>query len=463
MSKEQYWGEGLFTQPEIDQLMNENRMPAIYLRRQWPVGEALEVSSYLGGLPTLPDNIVWPINPQSGAPLHFLAQIECSEMPRMTEGPNLPESGRLFFFADIGLDLNWAEEKSSPEVTRVIFAPGNLAAIPECRAPEDMPDINHQLCQTGGNYARTGQRFYPKWPVEPAIIDTYAQSENPFDKISNRDYAVQSRALTTGQMQELLPEIPRQAWIYEQLYPSTVEADPQTGERRAVSSLRVEFGGKAFPFCALVAKVVMKSSLRLSYKCRSDAVFSIGFFDSKERHITLTDDEILRRKKTKADLDKLRRFEAGLSKVFKAFCEQDDLSPLTPGATVSLVDWINAALRAGENLERIVKEAVHEALCGGAMKAVTNRSLHGKLPACLYDMFLDRIAPSPRHAKHMIFGAKSVDPNPTAGQGIRLLQLDSDYGLGFMFCDCGIIDYWISEEDLQAQRFDRAYGATAGG
>ena len=34
---------------------------------------------------------------------------------------------------------------------------------------------------------------------------------------------------------------------------------------------------------------------------------------------------------------------------------------------------------------------------------------------------------------------------------------------GFMFCDAGIMDFWISVEDLKAQRLDRVYGATAGG
>ena len=44
-----------------------------------------------------------------------------------------------------------------------------------------------------------------------------------------------------------------------------------------------------------------------------------------------------------------------------------------------------------------------------------------------------------------------------------LLLLCSDYGLDFMFCEVGVAEFWISEEDLAARRFEKAWANTAGG
>ena len=72
-------------------------------------------------------------------------------------------------------------------------------------------------------------------------------------------------------------------------------------------------------------------------------------------------------------------------------------------------------------------------------------------------------AGSGRVPAHMIGGPKWETPNPTSGEGAKLLQLDSDRRNGFMFCDAGIVDFWIDPQDLADRRFDRAWGATAGG
>ncbi|MEJ6398578.1 YwqG family protein [Yoonia sp. 208BN28-4] len=58
---------------------------------------------------------------------------------------------------------------------------------------------------------------------------------------------------------------------------------------------------------------------------------------------------------------------------------------------------------------------------------------------------------------NMIGGPKLDIPNPTMGQGIKLLQLDSTAGLGLQFGDMGVMEFWIAEEDLRMGRFDRAF------
>ena len=64
--------------------------------------------------------------------------------------------------------------------------------------------------------------------------------------------------------------------------------------------------------------------------------------------------------------------------------------------------------------------------------------------------------PSETYIYSMIGGPKLDIPNPSEGSGVKLLQLDSDAGLGLMFGDMGIMEFWIDEEDLRAGRLDRA-------
>ena len=108
---------------------------------------------------------------------------------------------------------------------------------------------------------------------------------------------------------------------------------------------------------------------------------------------------------------------------------------------------------------RSIREACHYA----TVAAVTDKKLYKVLPEELFKNYASDLSLNPHHKKHMLFGAMDHDANATWGEGIKLLQLDTDYGLDFMFCDCGLLDFWISEEDLKAKRFDRVNAASAGG
>ena len=59
----------------------------------------------------------------------------------------------------------------------------------------------------------------------------------------------------------------------------------------------------------------------------------------------------------------------------------------------------------------------------------------------------------------MIGGARSFARKATSGKGVRLLQLHSDDGAEFVFGDNGVVEFWISPENLKARRFSEAYGA----
>lgn len=60
----------------------------------------------------------------------------------------------------------------------------------------------------------------------------------------------------------------------------------------------------------------------------------------------------------------------------------------------------------------------------------------------------------------MIGGPKLNVANGTDGEGVKLLQIDSDLGLGMQIGDMGVLEFWISENDLHEGRWERAF-ATA--
>lgn len=46
---------------------------------------------------------------------------------------------------------------------------------------------------------------------------------------------------------------------------------------------------------------------------------------------------------------------------------------------------------------------------------------------------------------------------------VLLLQLFSDYGVTFMFCDVGEMEFWITREDLMKRDFSNVWVYACGG
>jgi len=121
--------------------LNRMRSPAIWFRRY--AGTA--ALSKLGGLPNLPPDTEWPHQRRSDTPLHFLAQIDLSQLPSTPldgapKGPRLPKTGYLFFFADMVEEMLWGENGGPLATTRVIYT---RRTGPERSPPDDTPDIGH--------------------------------------------------------------------------------------------------------------------------------------------------------------------------------------------------------------------------------------------------------------------------------------------------------------------------------
>ena len=63
--------------------------------QQIPIG-----ASKFGGSPDLPRSEPWPVTEQTGEPLHFIAQINFSEVSEFDTQSELPSRGMLYLFYD---------------------------------------------------------------------------------------------------------------------------------------------------------------------------------------------------------------------------------------------------------------------------------------------------------------------------------------------------------------------------
>lgn len=175
--------------------LDNRREPAIWLRRQ--AGGAAPLTK-LGGLPSLPPDIAWPRQGRSGMPLHFLAQIDLSQLPPTPLGsvpaaPVLPRAGLLFFFADMVEEMLWGENGGPFATTRVVFADRSGA---ERAPPDDIPDILHGFGEKAGGH-ETGISVYPHAALEPHIIDTFPGMDPPPGDGDARSAAAQTAMIAS--------------------------------------------------------------------------------------------------------------------------------------------------------------------------------------------------------------------------------------------------------------------------
>ena len=217
----------------MHQELNKQREPAIWFRREASGTVSL---TKLGGLPTLPLEIEWPRQRQSNSPLHFLAQIDLSRLPSTPldgapNAPALPNSGMLFFFADMVEEMLWNDNGGPFATTRVIFA--NQAG-PERTPPDDMPEILHGFGEQAGGY-ETGMSVYPQAALEPYVIDTFI-GFNPRPSVNDTGAAA-AQAATVASIERAIGALPVFAG------PGSLDAIKAASPREYIKELQFKNGG----------------------------------------------------------------------------------------------------------------------------------------------------------------------------------------------------------------------------
>ncbi|MEO1703505.1 MAG: YwqG family protein [Pseudomonadota bacterium] len=145
-------------------------------------------TSFLGGLPQLHPDQEWPKAPE-GTPLHFLAQIDCSQLPKFPQNP-LPETGTLFFFGKVDEEQIWdppGRWSFKPAGTSRVLYTDRAPSTEDRTAPTNLPPVHD-----GSNY------YYcePKWEGDWRFGDKPPHSVFPrlfVDPVQSVSYPVGDR------------------------------------------------------------------------------------------------------------------------------------------------------------------------------------------------------------------------------------------------------------------------------
>lgn len=459
---------GALDADEIERVLDDNATPAILLRRLWPVGAEATGASWLGGWPCLPAGIEWPRHGRTNMPLHFLAQIDCEDLPRMEAETSLPDDGRLLFFADLDEEMLMEDDGSrTPDSSRVIYVPKPEGTDTLCPWPEDMPDIDHPRSRKTGPDAQIGRRGFEPWPITAHSFTTWPVPEYaPRAEIGNPDYKAEAAARHNAEINRLLgveentsddgskrPERPK--FIRKEVCRDPATEKPVT-DTEGKPQFQIVFDpdelGANFPWCS---DFVVSFVNAFQEQVRS-AVSRAATAQDYARDETS-------RKRTAANLRNMMAAQERAEEIVEALGEMPSAAPLPVGLRESFSAWIQNMLDAYPLLQNTLHYQLRKAGLGVVQRAITDEDLLPFVDDDLIALNADWLRLDVSKSEHVMLGFTQFKTNSTQGKGVRLLLLDSDYGPGFMFCDAGVIEYWIDPEDLAASRFERAYALTAGG
>lgn len=422
---------------------------AIYLRRVWPIGAVGTRLSWLGGTPCLPKSIPWPRTPDTQTALHFLAQVNCAELPRVTGGEAMPKSGLLLFFADLNGEMIWEEQGS----TRVIYVSANVAPDDPVPVALKTPEIGYERGNINGAGDRPGVCSFPRWPITAHSIKTYFWDFGmPKAKLSL------ASNLHTDAMCALLPEpseAKRNAVIERRRVAVHSNNDESAGANKELITqylVRAELVESGFPYCgAVMSRFAAELEGNLLAKLMQER-------QKKEYSKSSGNKEWFGQ--IESSMARLTEHLVLLEAVSTRLNALEDLTKPDAETQQWFVRWLEQ-MQSEQSCS--IEEELRNALLSVVQQAVTDSEMRSVLPNALFDFFDRVLRPTPTQSEHMMFGHAQLKTNSTRGDGVRLLALDSDYGLNFMFCDVGMIEFWISSEDLQRRDFDRARAYTAGG
>lgn len=120
--------------------VDEMRRPALLLSKMPTRDTPGAPGCWLGGLPSMPPEIEWPWCRHQGkavVPMHFVAQIDLSQVPHVPSFPKMPETGTLFFFMTKAAHHALYDPET---LCKVVHVAGEVSKCQPREMPE-MPDF----------------------------------------------------------------------------------------------------------------------------------------------------------------------------------------------------------------------------------------------------------------------------------------------------------------------------------
>lgn len=415
----------------------------ILFRQKFPPPHRDVGASWLGGLPLVPPDFVWPrerLKEGRERPLVFILQLDCAATPC---GHGLPERGLLQFF----LDLEWGMgdgfrvlyQEATPESLGLAAPPRDAVAPYGDEAKHFFP----WLFREGAD--GTNLFVLPKWPFDPVAlqIPDEAMIEDgevmPYWPLNERLKAQLATAQGVPPPDVSLRSESEPVLPFEQIPQDWRAVEWLAGE--VLSSLRLRSSSEI--------RAAMEAS-----PLPSPAPAKKGWLGAL--FATAPEDPF----GDAARARWLNELRATAEDWLRRAAAHEPFAPLVDGERADFRAWLAARpMLRGYDLTGAALKAMEQSLAASPQAAA--RVPREALPALAgrhafaIDLGDDIFVRTPVR----MFGPPSCVQN-AAGEMMEegdyrlLLELDGDEGLAHFFGE-GVYQFWIAPDDLAARRFDR--------
>jgi len=487
---------------QIIELQNRFSRRGIALHRPYPPKHPILTLSKFGGCPNLPHSIDWPycIDPHDDtltAPLHFLMQINCCELPE--EQTQLPKTGGLFFFARMDEESIWDDKQNAKGDVRVIYVEGFDKSTPPRRPPPDTfqiysnkkPETEDFILPTKTYLSFDQKRLivhpeeeqvFPEWPMEIVPFDSFAEadelrSELPTTLQGDDKYTFMD---TYHSIRQDRVKLSVQANLAEAGLSADIEApavkssEPQTKEDPAISKQKELMPWLHMP--EQIADVLPQLAvfpLEIAAHLGQHIKKGIQTFERSSE----PSDEVLGALKKNFEqvalwISRLKGFE---STHLISRSEADEfLTWLSFMANQTYLIKHTRLFGADRGKINIIARPVlkiHKPYWEAVSQIVRKCAVSAELYAAMPDQFFEYpkrctntfsdIGTNEPHQMLSYFPS-SQDSFDIHSSKIHLLYLHSDDALNFRFWDCGEATFFIPPEDLTDKNMGRAWASIQG-
>jgi uncharacterized protein YwqG len=406
---------------------------AVCFRALFPPKQNGAGLTYFGGRPRLPPDVPWPTLTRRGREfaLSFIGQVDLADVAAVARFADLPQTGVLYFFLDtciIGEDalVDASLERGPP--WRVLYANAGSEAQEQTAAPSNlMTYFGHPYLGPPNELKWTDQipwreRFYsfeaPRIPMQPARAESILIGRG-----SNANDERRQMAAWRAAFGELVPytQFPEswssgrhELWLPSLSFPATniyLEIlgggllkeliGPWPGPDKKLQAVGTEFVPE---IRALLANI------------RPDNLFDKAKSEQRDKLLSILRDCRARDVNVVHALNKLLRQASRWGTVLSVG-HSPEAARSVPNELVEMERnsfsplWYNA-----DNPKRI-SATRHQMLGYGT-------EIQGQVE------------------EHL-------------GSHMMLMQFETDPSFGWMFGDCGVLQFWIVPDDLAARRFDK--------
>lgn len=370
-------------------------------------------TSWLGGLPTLGDT-PWPRD-ADGRAMHHLAQIDLGTVPDPLLPKGMPKTGAMAFFMTTSSD--------GPHRAKVVYLPriANTATEP----PEDIapiydgPDWGYYV----KGYAReNAPDTFPRWPVEFVLLPMAKQDkdDDAHELMADLLPRQASGNLSAVNYRKTLPDFAR-PYFWDTAHRFTMSIrlardDLDDTINKARKRVR-DYGGSY----QAALDTLLNDQDAFSQFVDEVSIWAV----SHEPWDQMTQDDAATFQRYFAQI----RDTGGQTARFKPFYQ------FTQGELLNIEEVTTATLVAAAN---------------------ESPEVYAKLPFDVRDDIDSRYRIASKGRWHQMFGLGTEIQTAVSDHTHHhlLLQLHSDQLVNWMWGDKGVVQYWITEDDMLAQNWD---------